>query len=278
MGVVPTMGALHEGHLSLVRKARELADRVIVTVFVNPTQFAPGEDLDEYPRDDAGDLRKCAGVGAHVVFMPSREEMYPKGESTRVTVTRLTEYLCGAARPVHFQGVATVVTKLFAVIGPCVAVFGRKDYQQLQVVRRLVADLLLPVEVRGGAIVRDIDGVALSSRNAYLVGEERARARALVEGLSAAWAAFNDGERSVRALRELALQALERRQLVVDYVSLVQPATLEPFDDAASLDHPGLLAVAAKVGKTRLIDNLVLGEDSDPLAEASRTTRPAEAE
>jgi pantoate--beta-alanine ligase len=266
VGFVPTMGALHEGHLTLVRAARERADLVVVSIFVNPTQFGPNEDLSRYPRDLEGDVKKLAG--ASLVFAPEPREIYPEGEQTRVRVGALADHLCGPHRPGHFEGVATVVTKLFAVVGPCVAAFGKKDYQQLAIVRRLAADLLLPVEVLGCQIVREPDGLAMSSRNAYLSPEERARALALSRGLSAAWGAFAAGERRAGALAALARAPVEAAASSIDYVSVADPASLAPLegDPAALAGARALVAVACRIGTTRLIDNVVLGEDPDPAA------------
>jgi pantoate--beta-alanine ligase len=264
---VPTMGALHAGHLALVGEARRRADGaqpglVVVSIFVNPTQFGPHEDFARYPRDLAGDADKCASAGADLVFAPTVEEMYPPGEQTRVGVGALAAPLCGEHRPGHFEGVATVVTKLFALVGPCVAVFGRKDYQQLRVVQQLARDLFLPVEVAGLATVRDPDGLAMSSRNAYLSPADRARALALPRALAGAAARFASGERDAEALagpvRDAVAAAFDR----VDYVSLSDADTLAPV--AGRAGDRALLAVAARVGATRLIDNLVLGEDPAP--------------
>lgn len=268
LGVVPTMGALHAGHLSLMRVAAGMTDRVLVTIFVNPTQFGPGEDLAKYPRDKQGDLVKCSTEGVAAVFLPTEAEMYPPGDKTRVVVSGLSEVLCGASRPNHFTGVATIVTKLFAIVGRCTAVFGKKDYQQLQVVRRMVTDLMLPVTVVEAPIMRDTDGLALSSRNAYLSSEARQRALALVAGLSEAVRAYDAGERRVGRLVELARAPALANQLDIDYVTLSDPDTLVPFDDDTLLNGAALLAMAAFVDKTRLIDNVVLGRDPDPLAGA----------
>ncbi len=264
LGLVPTMGALHEGHLALVHEARKRAKTVAVSIFVNPTQFGPAEDLESYPRDLEGDLQKCREVGVDVVFAPAPQEMYPVGERTRVRVTSLTEVLCGRARPVHFEGVTTIVSKLFAVAGPCVAVFGRKDYQQLKVIERMARDLLLPVEVVGHAIVREHDGLALSSRNAYLSADERRRALAIARGLAASTALFELGERVVAALAQPVVQSLASVQLEVDYISLAEPETLVVYEPHDSVGERALLAVAAIAGSTRLIDNVVLGEDPAP--------------
>jgi pantoate--beta-alanine ligase len=274
VGLVPTLGALHEGHLSLMREALRHADRVFTTIFVNPTQFGANEDLEKYPQQLEQDLELCARVGVHAVFAPSRLEMYPAGESTRVTVSGLTQHLCGAGRPGHFQGVATIVTKLFVAVGPCVAVFGKKDYQQLKVVERLVQDLLLPVRIVGAAIVRADDGLALSSRNVYLSASERLRARALSRGLSAAHRSYLSGERSVAELKRVVHAEFAAAQVREEYVAVTHPDTLEPWDDAHSLQGPALLALAGFVGNTRLIDNLVLGADPDPLAPQAPPSEP----
>jgi pantoate--beta-alanine ligase len=266
LGLVPTMGALHEGHLALMREAARHADAVAVTIFVNPTQFGPADDFERYPRDLEGDLEKCRSAGAELVFAPGVTEMYPAGERTRVRVVGLTDALCGASRPGHFEGVTTIVTKLFAVAGPCAAVFGRKDYQQLKVIERMARDLMLPVRVVAHATVREADGLALSSRNAYLKAEERACALAIPRALSRALRAFSAGERSAGALRQQAAEALTRAGLRVDYVALADPETIELLGDEAAIGERALLAIAAFAGATRLIDNVVLGEDTDPMA------------
>lgn len=253
------MGALHEGHLALVREARRHADFVVCSIFVNPTQFGPNEDFAKYPRDLEGDVDKLEGVD--LVFAPRPEAMYPKGERTRVRVDGLTEHLCGPHRPGHFEGVTTVVAKLFAVVGPCTAVFGKKDYQQLAVLRRMTTDLLLPVTVVGHPIVREKDGLAMSSRNAYLSAEERTRALGLSRGLRAAQHAFVAGERTSGALRRLARGAIEPVATTIDYVTVADADAIAPLPDDASVPDRVLLAVACRIGATRLIDNVVLGED-----------------
>ena len=267
LGLVPTMGALHEGHLSLIRSARERAGTVAVTIFVNPTQFGPTEDFDRYPRDLESDVRKCGGAGANLVFAPPVDAMYPLAERTRVRVDGLTSHLCGASRPGHFEGVTTIVTKLFAVAGPCVAVFGRKDYQQLKVIERMTRDLLLPVQVVGRPTVRESDGLALSSRNAYLTPEQRDRALAIPRGLSRAVRRHMAGERSARALREMVVRELESAGLRLDYATVADADELVPFDDGTAVGDRAVLAVAAFAGATRLIDNVVFSEDSPPIAE-----------
>ena len=260
VGLVPTMGALHDGHLSLVHLARERASFVAVSIFVNPTQFGPNEDLAKYPRDLAGDVAKLAGAGADLVFSPDVDAMYPPGDETRVHVGATAAPLCGAFRPGHFEGVATVVSKLFALVGPSVVVFGRKDYQQLAVLRRVATDLFFPV---------DSVGVAMSSRNAYLSPDERVRARSLSRGLDAAWRAFESGERRVGVLRALAKNEVEATATSIDYVDVADPVSLAVLDDAARAGTRALVAIACRVGTTRLIDNVVLGEDPSPLAVAT---------
>jgi pantoate--beta-alanine ligase len=259
VGLVPTMGALHEGHLALLREAQRRAEFVVCSIFVNPTQFGPNEDFSRYPRDLEGDVQKLAG--ASLVFAPEVGAMYPEGDQTRVQVGALTAHLCGPHRPGHFEGVATVVTKLWAITGPCTAVFGKKDYQQLAVLRRVARDLFLPVEVVGVPIVREPDGLAMSSRNAYLSAEERGRALALSRGLSAASRAFEAGERGAGALRRLVHAEVASAATSLDYVTVADADALVPFDDAALVPERAVIAIACRIGHTRLIDNLVLGED-----------------
>ena len=255
VGLVPTMGFLHRGHRSLMEASHERADLTAVSIFVNPTQFGPSEDLARYPRDLEGDLRKCREAKVDVAFTPEAGAMYPSGHRTFVEVTRLQDGLCGARRPGHFRGVATVVTQLFALARPHVAVFGEKDFQQLQIIRRLALDLHLGVEVVGMPIVREADGLAMSSRNAYLSPPERALA--LSRGLGAARARWAAGERGGDALREAVRAELRAAELREDYVELVDPATLEPLPRAEQAD--ARLLVAAFVGTTRLIDNTAIG-------------------
>jgi pantoate--beta-alanine ligase len=264
VGFVPTMGALHIGHLALVTEAKARGGFVVCSIFVNPTQFGPNEDFARYPRDLAGDVTKLEQGGVDVVFAPDARAMYPEGEATRVRVERLTTHLCGPHRPGHFEGVATVVAKLFALVGPSVAVFGRKDYQQLAVIRRMAADLLFPVEVVGYPIVREPDGLAMSSRNAYLSSGERTRALALSRGLAEAHLAHARGERRAGALRALAEAPVRAAADSVDYVTVADPDTLDPLTDDANVGSRALVAVACHVGRTRLIDNVVLGEDPPP--------------
>jgi pantoate--beta-alanine ligase len=267
LAVVPTMGALHAGHRALMREAARRSEIVAVTIFVNPTQFGPNEDFERYPRDLEGDLAVCRDEGVTLVFAPSVREMYPAGECTRVRVKSLTEHLCGASRPGHFDGVTTIVAKLFAVAGPCIAVFGRKDYQQLKVIERMSRDLLLPVQIVGHSTVRESDGLALSSRNAYLSVDERRQALAIPRALSQAARRFSAGERRASALLEEVDEALDRAGLRVDYASVTDPEELQPFASDERVGERALLAVAAFVGVTRLIDNVVLGEDAAPIEE-----------
>lgn len=254
--VVMTMGALHEGHLSLVRAARERADEVVVTIFVNPLQFGPSEDLERYPRDLEGDLALLAGAGADLVFAPDVAQVYPDGDPVvRVSAGALGERLEGAHRPGHFDGVLTVVLKLLHLVRPDVALFGRKDAQQLMAVRRMVADLDVPVEIVGVETVRDDDGVALSSRNAYLDAEQRVSARALNRALRAAQAAAGAGAPADEVRRAAAEVLASEPGVVVDYVALVDDTAT---DVAADATGPAVLAMAARVGTTRLIDNVTL--------------------
>jgi pantoate--beta-alanine ligase len=263
---VPTMGALHAGHIALVDDAKRRGGFVVVSIFVNTLQFGPNEDYARYPRDLAGDLRKLAAVGVDLVLSPEPAVMYADGDQTRVRVTRIAEPLEGASRPGHFEGVATVVAKLLNAVGPCAAVFGRKDYQQLLVVRRMVRDLFLPIEVVGHPTVREADGLAMSSRNAYLSAEERARALAISRGLDAASRAFVRGERAARTLERFARGPIEEAASSVEYVELRDPDDLGEIPGDAGAR--AALVVACRVGKTRLIDNIVLGEDPHPLPPA----------
>jgi len=262
IALVPTMGFLHEGHLSLLRGARRAADGgggkglSLATVFVNPSQFGPGEDLSRYPRDLDGDLAKCGEVGVDWVLAPAPEQMYPPGFQTWVEVSEVSRGLSGERRPGHFRGVATVVAKLFGLTRPHVALFGEKDWQQLQVIRTLVRDLAMGLEVAGLPIVRDPDGLALSSRNAYLSPEDRRRALAISRSLFQARERAAAGERDGGALAARAGKEMAEAGLRVDYVEVVHPETLRP---AAGRAGPGSrLLAAAFAGKTRLIDNVAL--------------------
>ncbi|HEY7836775.1 MAG TPA: pantoate--beta-alanine ligase [Solirubrobacteraceae bacterium] len=260
IGLVPTMGALHEGHLSLVRRAREDCDVVVVSLFVNPAQFNERADLDRYPRDEARDRALAADAGADVLFAPSVEEVYPDGFATSVEVLGVTERLEGLARgPEHFRGVTTIVTKLLCMALPDVAYFGQKDAQQVVVIRRLVADLNLPVTIQAVPTVREGDGLAMSSRNALLSADERRRALALSAGLREAERLTGAGETGARALTGAVRAELDRAGVEPEYVALVDPDTLEPL---TGVEAQGLLAVAARVGGVRLIDNTLLSVPS----------------
>jgi pantoate--beta-alanine ligase len=260
VGLVPTMGALHRGHLSLMERLRPLCDWLVVSIYVNPLQFGPTEDLSRYPRDPEGDAALCASAGVDAILMPPT--LYPPGHRTRVTVSGLTEGLCGASRPGHFEGVTTVVARLFGLVLPHVAIFGEKDYQQLAVLRRMTADLALPIEVLGGALVRDHDGLALSSRNVYLSAEERRRALSIPRALAQLQAEVAAGQRDCAALIAAAVARLEVDRL--DYLEIREAQDLQLL---AELDRPARALLAAHVGRTRLLDNVALpvkvgGEES----------------
>lgn len=258
---VPTMGSLHEGHLSLVDRARELADAVVLSVFVNPTQFGPDEDYEEYPRDLEGDLEKAGRRGVDLVFAPPASEVYPREQTIWVEPGPLAERLCGLSRPDHFRGVLTVVLKLFNIVGPDVAVFGRKDFQQATLIRRMTEELNLPVEIATAPVVRAEDGVAVSSRNEYLSEDQRETARSLSRGLARAREAFAGGERDARRLERKVRRTMEEAGAGVEYVEVVEPEGLARVERATS---ESVCAVAARVGETRLIDNARLGGDPPP--------------
>jgi len=255
IGLVPTMGALHDGHLSLVLASQSECDFTVVTIFVNPSQFGPGEDLARYPRPLARDLELLAG-SADLVFAPGEREVYPLGFATWVEVGSIAEPLEGAFRPGHFRGVATVVLKLLNMVGPDAAYFGQKDYQQWLVIRRMVADLNLPITIRVCPIAREPDGLAMSSRNAYLSPDERRRAAVLSKGLGVAAGAVAQGERDAASIaakvRETILAAAP---VSIDYIAVADPETLEPIE---SIRGPALVALAVRIGSTRLIDNAIV--------------------
>ncbi|MFH1861920.1 MAG: pantoate--beta-alanine ligase, partial [bacterium] len=256
VGLVPTMGYLHQGHLSLVEALKDRCDRLIISIFVNPTQFSPGEDLDRYPRDFERDERLLLESGVHAVFYPSVETMYPTGYRTFVQVEDLSAVLCGRSRPTHFRGVATVVAKLFLITNCDVAAFGQKDYQQALIIQRMVQDLNLNVEIIVCPIVREPDNLAMSSRNQYLSPEERKRAICLYQALTEAEKLFRASERSAAILQE-AMESIVRSitEVRIDYLSIVDAETLQPV---RHIDRRTLLAGAIFVGKTRLIDNIIL--------------------
>jgi len=257
LGFVPTMGFFHEGHLSLMRYARKRCDRLVVSLFVNPIQFGPKEDFREYPRDFARDARLAEGVGVDILFAPEAEDMYPPGFQTYVEVTELSKPLCGAKRPGHFRGVATVVLKLFNIVKPHFAVFGLKDYQQYLVIKRLVEDLDLDIEIHGHPIVREPDGLAMSSRNVYLSPEERKSATCLYQALKLAEKRVAEGVRDAAFLvEELSRFISSHPYTRIDYIEFRDPENLAP---ASEIKGPTLLALAVFVGRARLIDNAIIG-------------------
>ncbi len=253
---VPTMGYLHAGHLSLVEVAKEKADIVVVSIFVNPLQFSPIEDLNCYPQDFIRDKTLCSDAGVTTIFHPSNDEMYSADYSTQIVENQLSKPLCGKSRPTHFPGVTTVVCKLFLAVLPDIAVFGRKDAQQALVIKRMVRDLNFPIEVIVTPTVREIDGLAMSSRNKYLDAEERKNALSIHRGLGVAEEAYDRGERSSDALRRLVKNEIEETGGTVDYIEFVDEGSLATVD---RIEKPVLVAVAAKFGDTRLIDNCTLG-------------------
>lgn len=253
---VPTMGFLHEGHLSLARYARTRGDRVVVSIFVNPTQFGPNEDYKSYPRDFARDRKMLEEEKVDILFHPTVTEIYPADSQTHVAVEKLSMPLCGAVRPGHFRGVATVVAKLLNIVRPHVAIFGEKDYQQLQVIRRMVRDLSMGVEIVGHPIVREVDGLAMSSRNSYLTTEERQAAVCLSRALCKAERLFKRGETAAAAIIDLVMTELGKEPLAgVEYAKVCDAESLDEID---RINDPALLALAVRIGKTRLIDNRVL--------------------
>ncbi len=262
IALVPTMGFFHEGHLSLMRRAAKVADRVVVSLFVNPTQFAPGEDLGSYPRSFELDAARAQGVGVTALFCPDPDEMYPPGFRTTVAVAEITKKLCGKSRPHHFSGVTTVVNKLFNLVQPNFAIFGEKDFQQLAVIRRMVADLHMPVEIMGHAIVREKDGLAMSSRNSYLNEEERRQALCLWRSLQEARQHVLAGERGCAKIEKIVHDVINNHgHCHIDYIEIIDKDTLE---SSARIDSDVILALAVRIGKTRLIDNgrLLHGEDN----------------
>jgi len=253
---VPTMGFLHEGHFALLREGKKRGGRLVISIFVNPTQFGLGEDYEEYPRDLEGDKEKASRLGVDVLFAPSRQEMYPYDFQTYVNVEKVTQNLCGVSRPGHFRGVTTVVAKLFNIVKPHVAVFGEKDYQQLITIRQMVKDLNFDIEITSIPIVREEDGLAMSSRNKYLSGKERKAARCLIDSLDRAEKLYQRGEVNSQNLVEEATKIINTQSSTkIDYIKICHPETLEDID---TIDGRALMALAVRVGKTRLIDNRVL--------------------
>ncbi|MCK9518259.1 MAG: pantoate--beta-alanine ligase [Dehalococcoidia bacterium] len=258
LGLVPTMGYLHDGHLALVRRAREENSLVAVSIFVNPTQFGPNEDFERYPRDEERDLALLREAGVDAVYLPSPAAMYPPGYQTYVTVEDVSQRLEGERRPGHFRGVATIVLKLFNATSPTRAYFGRKDAQQLRVLQRMVQDLDLPVEIVPCDIVREADGLAMSSRNVYLSPEQRAAAPVLYRALQQARARFDGGERDAAKLRELVRSLIALEPLAeIDYISLADDRSLEEVEGI--IEGPVLLSLVVRFGQTRLLDNIELG-------------------
>jgi len=263
ISLVPTMGYLHEGHLELMRVGKKHSNKLIISIFVNPSQFGPNEDLDQYPRDTAGDLEKAREVGVDVVFLPSAQEMYPEGFQTNVQVKGIAQHLCGISRPGHFEGVTTVVAKLFNITKPHMAVFGQKDFQQLTVISQMVMDLNMDIQIVGVPTVRDPDGLATSSRNKFLNQEERISALSLKKSLDLAVEMFRGGERDAGVIQK-AIESLilSHPHTEIGYVTLCNPVTLK---DIETITDEALLALAVRIGTTRLIDNCVLRSDSDKI-------------
>lgn len=253
---VPTMGYLHQGHISLLEKGRPLCDELVLSIFVNPSQFGPNEDLDAYPIDIENDLRLATAAGVTAVFLPQKEDIYPPNFQTRISLDSLPRHLCGMSRPVHFGGVATVVTKLFHIVMPDVAIFGRKDFQQLQIIRQMTWDLDFNIEIMGGEIVREKDGLAMSSRNAYLTADLRESALSLSRSLHMAGRAIAKGEKNPIVIeKEISAYIQSFPQTRIDYISFCDPITLETV---GVVDKQVLLALAVQVGKIRLIDNVLI--------------------
>ncbi|HJX30297.1 MAG TPA: pantoate--beta-alanine ligase [Thermodesulfobacteriota bacterium] len=253
---VPTMGFLHEGHVALMREGKRRGDYLVVSIFVNPTQFGVGEDYEDYPRDLEGDTEKVSSAGGDIIFAPSAKEMYPSGYQTFVAVEKVTQNLCGASRPTHFQGVTTVVAKLFNIVKPHVAIFGEKDYQQLATIRQMTGDLNFDIEIIGMPTIREEDGLAMSSRNKYLSSEERKQALCLFNALNQVEKLFQGGEKNSKKLIDRAVEIIRVQSVAaIDYVKVCHPETIE---DLEWIDGKALMALAVKIGKTRLIDNRVL--------------------
>ncbi len=254
---VPTMGFLHQGHLSLLNIGRPLSDELVLSIFVNPTQFGPNEDLDAYPRSIENDLKLAKAAGVTAVFLPGPDEMYGMDFQTKVYLEHLPNYLCGRSRPVHFGGVALVVTKLFNIVMPDVAVFGKKDYQQLQIIRQMIQDLDFNIKLIGGEIIREPDGLAMSSRNAYLTCEQRQAALCLSRALEAAKTLVAGGQTDSQTIKDAMAEIINAaEQTAIDYIEVCDPKTLAPAD---SINGNVVVALAVQVGRTRLIDNALMG-------------------
>lgn len=258
VGLVPTMGYLHNGHQSLIEKARQENDKVVVSIFVNPIQFGPNEDFEKYPRDMEQDLKVCSNAGADLVFAPSADEMYPSKNLVYIDVNELGGGLCGKTRPGHFRGVCTVVAKLFNIVMPDRAYFGQKDAQQLAIIKRMVQDLNFDIEIIPCPIIREIDGLALSSRNSYLSSEERNAALVISKGMEQAKQLLIDDEKNADVVKKAITEAIEKEPLArIDYVEIVDSNLLKPVNN---INVPVLIAAAVYIGKTRLIDNFSFGE------------------
>lgn len=253
VGLVPTMGALHSGHGSLITRAVEECDYVVVSIFVNPAQFGPGEDLEKYPRNLETDVKYCEKLGAHLIFAPAVEEMYPKPQLTWVNTEKLTDHLCGAKRPGHFRGVTTICSKLFNIVGPDFAYFGQKDAQQAVVIRRMAGDLNMPLDIRVCPIVREKDGLAMSSRNQYLSKDQRKKALCLYASLQKCEELVRAGQKATSEIRKEMMKFYQDPDVSVEYIEIADPETLQGLE---KIEHKALVAVSAKVGTTRLIDNL----------------------
>jgi len=253
---VPTMGFLHEGHLSLIKEGKKRGDCVVMSIFVNPTQFGPGEDFEAYPRDFERDCSLAQSAGTDIIFAPGKKELYSSEYQTYIQLEKLPNHLCGISRPVHFRGVATVVTKLFNIVKPHIAIFGKKDYQQLMVIRQMVSDLNFDIEIIGAPIVRENDGLAMSSRNTYLTPEQRKSALSLYKSLQKAEELVKSGISNAKQIIDAVTELISSYpETSIDYISICDPETLA---DMNTIDKPALMALAVKVGKTRLIDNKVL--------------------
>lgn len=256
---VPTMGFLHEGHLSLMKEGKRLGDKLVISIFVNPTQFGPGEDFDTYPSDLEKDFKLARDIGVDVIFTPNKADFYPQGFDTFINQEKLPNHLCGLARAGHFQGVMTIVTKLFNVVNPDIAVFGEKDFQQLAIIRRMVKDLNFNIRIIGHPTVRESDGLAMSSRNSKLTPDQRITALSLISSLKKAQNSLKNKENSATALIGNAVEFIcSHPDTEIDYIKICDPDTL---DDVAEIDRPVVMAMAVKVGTTRLIDNVILNPD-----------------
>ena len=256
---VPTMGFLHEGHLSLIRKGRELGDNLVVSIFVNPAQFGPGEDFESYPRNFDKDLKLLQKEGVDVIFSPDENELYQDDFQTYVDLKNLPNHLCGISRPIFFRGVATVVTKLFNIVRPHIAIFGQKDYQQLVVIRRMVRDLNFDIKIVGFPTVREPDGLAMSSRNTYLTPEQRINALSLYKSLNQSKKLVESGIKDAKRIIDTAYTLIKSHpETAIDYIAICDPETLA---DMETIDRPALMALAVNVGKTRLIDNMILNSE-----------------